>query len=139
MRDRSELVRIVRYARNLGLNPSLLTNGILCPRDLLIELCENGLSDVAFHVDLTQKRKGYATERELNAIRLEYIERARDLPLMVMFNTTIFTDNCHELSDLVRFFIDQSDVVGLASFQLQADTGRGEVRGRPDCIDRKSV
>ena len=139
MRDRSELVQIVRYARNLGLNPSLLTNGILCPRDLLIELCENGLSDVAFHVDLTQKRKGYVTERELNTIRLEYIERARGLPLMVMFNTTIFTDNYHALSDLVRFFIDQSDVVGLASFQLQADTGRGEVRGRPDCISLESA
>lgn len=139
MRDRAELVQIVRYARNLGLNPSLLTNGILCPRDLLVELCKNGLSDVAFHVDLTQKRKGFTTEKELNTIRLEYIERARGLPLMVMFNTTIFTGNYHELPDLVQFFIEKSDVVGLTSFQLQADTGRGEVRGRPDCISLESV
>ena len=139
LRDRKELVQIVRYARTLGLHPSLLTNGILCPRDLLVELSENGLSDVAFHVDLTQKRKGFSTEKELNKIRLEYIERARGLPLMVMFNTTIFTDNYHELPDLVKFFIEQADVVGLASFQLQADTGRGEVRGRPDCVSLESV
>jgi pyruvate-formate lyase-activating enzyme len=139
MRNRSELVQIVRYARTLGLHPALLTNGILCSRDLLMELCENGLSDVAFHVDLTQKRKGYQTEKELNAIRLEYIERARGLPLMVIFNTTVFTDNYHELPDLVRFFTDQSDRVSWASFQLQADTGRGEVRGRPDHISMESV
>jgi uncharacterized Fe-S cluster-containing radical SAM superfamily protein len=139
LRDRSELVQIVKYARTLGLHPSLLTNGILCPRDLLVELCENGLSDVAFHVDLTQKRKGFKTEKELNTIRLEYIERARGLPLMVMFNTTIFTDNYHELPDLVQFFIEQADVVGLTSFQLQADTSRGEVRGRPDCVSLESV
>ncbi|MZH03076.1 MAG: cell division protein FtsA [Nitrospinae bacterium] len=41
LRDRKELVQIVRYARTLGLNPSLLTNGILCSRDLLVELSEN--------------------------------------------------------------------------------------------------
>ena len=134
LRDRKELVQIVRYARTLGLNPSLLTNGILCSRDLLVELSENGLSDVAFHVDLTQKRKGFSTEKELNKIRLEYIERARGLPLMVMFNTTIFKDNYHELPDLAQFFIEHADVVGLTSFQLQADTGRGEVRGRSDCV-----
>ncbi len=139
MRERSELVQIVRYARNLGLHPALLTNGILCSRELLVELSENGLSDVAFHVDLTQKLKGYRTEMELNAIRLEYIESARGLPLMVIFNTTVFTENFHELPDLVQFFIDQSDVVGWASFQIQADTGRGEVRGRPDCINLESV
>jgi len=139
MRDRVELVQIVRYARCLGLNPSLLTNGMLCSRNLLAELCENGLSDVAFHVDMTQKRKGYSSEEELNAIRLEYIERTRGLPLMVMFNTTIFTDNFHELPGLIRFFIDQSDFVGMASFQIQADTGRGELKGRPGFVNLQSV
>ena len=58
---------------------------------------------------------------------------------MVIFNTTIFTENFHELPDLTRFFIEHPDVVGWASFQVQADTGRGEVRGRPDFIDMNSV
>lgn len=139
LRDRSELMQIVRYARNLGLHPALLTNGILCSRDLLIELCENGLSDVAFHVDLTQKRKGYHTEKELNKIRIEYMQRTQGLPLMVIFNTTIYKDNFRELPELVQFFIDHSDTVGWASFQVQADTGRGEMRGRPDSVSLESV
>lgn len=139
LRKRPELVQLVRYARRLGLHPALFTNGIACSRDLLIELSDNGLSDVAFHVDLTQHRTGYATEKDLNAVRLEYIERVRGLPLMVIFNTTVFGDNFFEVPELVRFFIDHSDVVGLASFQIQADTGRGELRGRPGGIGLQTV
>ena len=139
LRDRDELLAIVRYARNLGLQPALFTNGIKCPRDLLEDLAECGLSDVAFHVDLTQKRKGYQTEEELNAVRREYIERARGLPIMVIFNTTVFEDNFKELPKLIEFFVSQADMVGMASFQLQAETGRGELRERHECVSLESV
>jgi MoaA/NifB/PqqE/SkfB family radical SAM enzyme len=139
LRDRGELLEIVRYARNIGLQPALFTNGIKCPRDLLEELAECGLSDVAFHVDLTQKRNGYQTEEELNAVRREYIERARGLPIMVIFNTTVFEDNFHELPKLIEFFVSQADMVGMASFQLQAETGRGELRERHECVSLESV
>jgi uncharacterized radical SAM superfamily Fe-S cluster-containing enzyme len=139
LRDRKELVSIVRYAREIGLQPALFTNGIKCPRDLLVDLAEVGLSDVAYHVDLTQKRKGYNTEEELNSVRREYIERARGLPIMVIFNTTVFQDNFQELPKLIEFFISQADMVGMASFQLQADTGRGELRERHECVSLESV
>lgn len=139
LRERRELVRIVRYAREVGLNPALFTNGIRCSRDLLVELADNGLSDVAFHVDMTQERKGFRTEEELNAVRLEYIERARGLPLMVIFNTTAHRQNFREIPALARFFIHHADVVGFASFQLQADTGRGILGKRPDVISLQTV
>src|SRR5215831_1475787 len=93
LRNRRELVAIVRRARELGLPPALMTNGIKATRDLLAELAEAGLNDVAFHVDLTQQRKGFSTEKALNIIRREYIERGRGLPLNVMFNTTVFQGN----------------------------------------------
>ncbi len=139
MRKRSELVRIVRHARTLGLHPALFTNGIRCSRDLLQELADNGLSDVAFHVDRTQGRKGYRNEEELNAVRREYIERARGLPLMVIFNTTVHRDNFESIPGLVRFFIEHADVVGFASFQLQADTGRGVLKKRAQVISLDTV
>ncbi|MBI5513979.1 MAG: radical SAM protein [Deltaproteobacteria bacterium] len=128
LRKRSELVEIVRYCRSIGLLPALFTNGIKARRDLLVDLCRVGLTDVAFHVDLTQERPGYKTETDLNAIREEYIERARGLPLAVVFNTTVCRDNIHEVPDLVRFFRKHADVVGMCSFQLEADTGRGVLR-----------
>ena len=139
LRKRGELVAIVREAARLGLEPSLMTNGIKLTRDLALELKEAGLTDVAIHVDLTQERKGYATEESLNAIRLEYIERVRGLGLHVIFNTTVFDGNFAEIPALVRFFSVHADVVGLVSFQIQATTGRGVLTEKTSAITLPNV
>jgi MoaA/NifB/PqqE/SkfB family radical SAM enzyme len=139
LRPRDELVAIVRRISERGLRPSLLTNGIKASRELLAELAANGLFDVAFHVDTTQRFKKYGSEEALNAVRLEYIERARGLRIAVIFNTTVHAGNLEEIPMLARFFLAHSDVIGMASFQVQAATGRGEWRERaphvtPDAI-----
>jgi molybdenum cofactor biosynthesis enzyme MoaA len=139
MRPTEELLEIVRYVRSLKLSPALFTNGIKATRKLLTRLKEAGLADVAFHVDLTQERPGYRTEVELNEVREEYIERARGLGLAVYFNTTVHKHNFHEIPDLVRFFVRHADVVSIASFQLQADTGRGTQRKREIPINLDNV
>jgi len=125
LRRQDELIAILGRVAQRGLRPSLFTNGIKLTRSLLEALSRAGLVDVAFHVDLTQGRKGYPTEQSLNAIRLRYIELARGLPVAVMFNTTLFAGNIDELEMLGRFFISQHANVRMASFQLGADTGRG--------------
>ena len=139
LRARPELVAIVRHIRGKGMRPALFTNGIRAKRDLLAELAAAGLVDVAFHVDTTQSRKGYTSERELNAVRRAYVERARGLPLAVYFNTTVFDGNLNDIPDVVRFFVEHSDVVRLASFQLQADTGRGTEGARGPAITPDAV
>ena len=139
LRKHHELVRIVEYASNLGLHPALFTNGIAASRELLTRLAKVGLSEVAFHVDTTQRRQGYPTEASLNAVRAEYIERARGLGLMIVFNTTVHTDNFLEVPDLARFFVENADAIGLVSFQLQAETGRGEWGSRGFQVTRASV
>ncbi len=139
LRKREELVAIVRRISHRGLRPALFTNGIRAKRDLLMELVEAGLVDIAFHVDLTQGRKGYDSEVALNDVRREYIERARGLPLSVMFNTTVFDRNFDEIPELVEFFVRSCDVVRLASFQLQAETGRGTLGRRSAAITAGSV
>jgi pyruvate-formate lyase-activating enzyme len=139
LRKRKELVEIVRRIAERGLRPSLLTNGIRATRDLLGELAGAGLFDVAFHVDTTQRRKGYANEESLNAVREEYIERARGLSIAVIFNTTVHAGNLEEVPRLGRFFLRRSDVVGMASFQVQAVTGRGQWRERPPEVTPDAV
>ena len=134
LRDHDELELIVRRIVQRGMRASLFTNGILASTALLTRLRDAGLTDVAFHVDMTQERKGYASETELNAIRLDYIARARGLGLSVFFNTTVYDTNVADVPMLVRFFAEQSDVVRLASFQMQADTGRGLLGARPDAL-----
>jgi hypothetical protein len=49
LRRRNELVAIVRWVRERGMRPALFTNGIKATRDLLAELRDNSLVDVAFH------------------------------------------------------------------------------------------
>lgn len=139
LRKREELVAIVKRIRMKGLRPTLMTNGIKATRSLMTELREAGLNDVAIHVDLTQERKGYSTEVELNEVREKYIERLRGLGLQVIFNTTVHKENFAEIPDLIRFFKKHADVVGMASFQLQADTGRGLLRKRVDQINLDTV
>ncbi|HEU5295901.1 MAG TPA: radical SAM protein, partial [Burkholderiaceae bacterium] len=139
LRRRDELVTIVRRLSERGLRASLFTNGIRATRALLQELAAAGLCDVAFHVDTTQQRAGYASEAELNALRREYIERARGLPISVFFNTTVHAGNLDEVSALAAFFVAHADVVRLASFQLQADTGRGVLGARDAAIANESV
>ncbi|HKF42662.1 MAG TPA: radical SAM protein [Thermoanaerobaculia bacterium] len=139
LRRREELVAIVRRAAEAGLRPALMTNGIRATRDLLAELAEAGLFDVAFHVDTTQRRNRYPTEEALNAVRREYIERARGLKLAVVFNTTVHAGNLEEIPELVRFFLANSDTVGMASFQVQASTGRGQWRERSPHVHADAV
>jgi pyruvate-formate lyase-activating enzyme len=134
LRRREELVAIVQRIAALGMRPTLMTNGIRATRTLLAELAAAGLFDVAFHVDDTQQRKGYADELALNALRQDYIERARGLGIAVMFNTTVHLGNFSQVPALARFFVEHADVVHLASFQLQADTGRGIAGTRPVLI-----
>jgi hypothetical protein len=139
LRKREELVEIVRYVASIGLNPALFTNGIKATRDLLAELREVGLVDVAFHVDVTQERKGYTSELAMNEIREEYLERARGLGLATIFNTTVCDQNLDEIPELVRFFVKHAgdSGLGMCSFQLQADTGRGVLSKRGHALTRQ--
>ncbi len=139
LRPRHELVEIVRYAASIGLYPALFTNGIRASRQMLTELADVGLVDVAFHVDLTQERKGYTSEIQLNEVREKYLERARGLGIAVIFNTTVFQGNIAEVPELVRFFVRHAGELGMASFQMQADTGRGYLRKREDMITKQRI
>lgn len=143
LRKHTELIEIVRYANQLGLYTALFTNGIAASRKLLIKLADAGLRDIAFHVDTTQRRKidgrEVEDEIELHGIREEYIERTKGLDLMVIFNTTVHKGNFKQLPSLVSFFRKHAKSVGLVSFQLQADTGRGEWRERDIIINQQTV
>lgn len=139
LRRREELIAIVQRISRKNMRPALMTNGIRAKRDLLTELADAGLVDVVFHVDMTQKRRGYDCERALNELRREYIERTRGLPLSVMFNTTVFDGNFAEIPEIVRFFVCNCDVVRLASFQPQAEIGRGACGQRDVTITPQSL
>ncbi|MEM8548361.1 MAG: radical SAM protein [Pseudomonadota bacterium] len=139
LRTPEDLEAIVVQIRKLGLRSCLMTNGIRATRSLLSRLADAGLDDVAFHVDLTQQRRGYVTEASLNELRERYIRRAKALGLRVLFNTTVHDNNLEELPALARFFRDHASDVSFASFQMQADTGRGTLGVRGVGLTRERV
>jgi pyruvate-formate lyase-activating enzyme len=139
LRSRTELLRVVRRVREAGMRPTLMTNGILATRELLAELAAAGLEDVAFHVDTTQQRKHCRSESDLNEIRRKYLGAARGLPISVMFNTTVHDGNFEEIPEVVRFFRANAGWVRTASFQLQAETGRGVQGKRSALVTIESV
>lgn len=132
LRKAEDLEALCRRIRSAGLRSCLMTNGIRASRALLARLAAAGLDDVAFHVDLTQERPGYATEAALHEVRRACLDRARGLGLRVLFDTTVFDGNLRELPEIARFFRDHAGEVALASFQMQAETGRGVAGARGD-------
>src|SRR5262249_56978944 len=74
LRQRGELMEIVRRIRARGMRPTLFTNGIRATRDLLQALAEAGLVDVAFHLDMTHGRRGFASEAPLKSLRPGFIQ-----------------------------------------------------------------
>jgi tetraether lipid synthase len=139
LRQRDELISIIRYIKQKNMRSTLMTNGIRATRSLLTELADAGLTDVAFHVDTTQEIKGTTDEKSLNERRIKYINNAKGLGLSLMFNTTIHKYNFHEIIDLVSFFKLHADSVRTVSFQLQADTGRGVAAKRDVIITPDTV
>ncbi|MEM7568579.1 MAG: radical SAM protein [Pseudomonadota bacterium] len=139
LRAPDELEQIVARVAAKNMRAALFTNGIKATRALLTRLKKAGLKDVAFHVDMTQERKGYASETALNALREDYIARADGLGLHILFNTTVFAGNVADVPMLARFFAQRAHQVHLASFQMQADTGRGVLRERPGSITQRGI
>jgi len=139
VRKIEDLEALCRYIRKQGLRSCLMTNGIRAKRSMIERLARSGLDDIAFHVDLTQQRKGYATEVSLNSVRLDYVQRAQKLGLRILFNTTLFEGNIRELPALARFFRKHAESIDLISFQMQADTGRGVLRERDSVVTRETV
>lgn len=139
LRRPADLVALVEHLRLRALRPKLMTNGIKASRTLLATLAAAGLRDMAFHVGTTQNRPGFSTEAALNAVREDYLLRTRGPPLTVFFNTTVHDGNFDEIPELVRFFVTHSDTVRVASFRLQAETGRGVAGRRSTEISRDSV
>ncbi len=130
LRSIDDLDAICREIRRLNMRSCLMTNGIKATRQFLERLAAAGLDDVAFHVDLTQERKGFDSEDALNEVRKTYIERARGLGLRILFNTTVYERNLSEIPKLCQFFRSQARYLTLVSFQMQAETGRGTAAKR---------
>ncbi|MBM4269487.1 MAG: radical SAM protein [Deltaproteobacteria bacterium] len=136
-----ELVELIRYAREIGLVPMLMTHGDAFRRrpGLLESLLERGgLGEASIHIDSTQRgRLGAAyknarCEVELHPLRDEFAEmiraarRATGRTLDVASTVTVTRENLGEVADVVLWHRRNADAFKMVSFQPVARVGRTE-------------
>jgi 7,8-dihydro-6-hydroxymethylpterin dimethyltransferase len=140
LRPENELLELLKYAKELGLVPMLMTHGDSFRRKpgLLERLMEAGLTEVSIHVDTDMRgRKGDAYKRatreaELNPLREEFAELIREakrktgLKIAVATTMTITEHNLVGVPDVIRWLTNNTDVFKMISFQPIAQVGRTE-------------
>ena len=138
LRDESELIEIIAYARRIGLVPMLMSHGETFRRrpGLLERLMEKGgLTEVCIHIDTTQRgrRDAYRaaqTEADLDGLRTEFaqlIRRARTRTgrrLEVASTVTVTQHNLNGVPGIIRWFLANADAFKMVSFQPLAEVGR---------------
>lgn len=135
-----DLVAIIRYARQIGLIPMVMSHGdtFRRRRGLLERLMvEGGLTEVSFHIDTTQRgRHGYrasAEESALTPLREECAAMIREarrttgLPLRAATTLTVTRDNLPGIAAVVEWCLRNRDAFGMLSFQPVAQVGRTDV------------
>ena len=134
---KEQLGRIVAYARGIGLQPMVMTNGerFLEEPDYLPSLIRDyGLQKVAIHIDTTQAgRKGMpktATETDIQPIRDRFaalVRKARSRTgkrLDAAQTITVTEKNLEEIGLVMRWVLANADAFRIVSFQPTAQVGR---------------
>ncbi|MGZ4777914.1 MAG: radical SAM protein [Thermoanaerobaculia bacterium] len=137
LRPAEELVRILSYARSIGVVPMVMTHGDnLRKQPGLLErlMTEGFLTEVSIHVDITQRgRAGHRSpksELELMPLRDEFAAMIRNAKrttgkrIRAAMTMTITQDNLPQVADVVRWMIANRDAFSLISFQPMAHVGR---------------
>lgn len=141
LRPADELVELIRFAREIGLVPMLMSHGdgLRQRPEMLNRLIrEGGLSEISIHIDTTQRGrlgqayKRAASERELMPLRDEFAElirRARrdtGRRLEAATTVTITRNNLSQVPDIMRWLSRNADAFKMISFHPLAQVGRTE-------------
>ncbi|MGQ9542784.1 MAG: tetraether lipid synthase Tes [Candidatus Bathyarchaeia archaeon] len=133
---RDDLPRLIRSAKDQGFrHVEVNTNGVRLARDLdyFRRLIDAGMDTVYLQFDglddgIYMKTRGLP----LHNIKMRVIENARKIGLesIVLVVTLVRGVNDHQIGDIVKFALDNSDVVRCMNVQPVSITGRIESKER---------
>jgi hypothetical protein len=113
-----EIVDIVRCIAGAGMQPIIITNGVLLTVERLRELKDAGLVGITIHIDSTQNRPGWTgkSEVQLNDLRAQYADMVAEVGgICLYFNLTIREQSLPQLPAVVAWARARIDRVhGLA-------------------------
>lgn len=138
---KDELGKIVAYAKEIGLDPMVMTNGqrLLQVPDYLSTLVgQYGLEKIGLHIDTTQKGRpdmpqGLA-ERDIHPLRDRFARLLKDVrkktgkSLHAGHTVTVTGQNFDDIPDVVRWVLDNVDSFRIISFLPVAQVGRTQDR-----------
>ncbi len=138
LRSEAEVIELIRYAREIGLVPMLMTHGeTFRRRPGLLErlMIEGGLTEISIHIDITQRgrrdRFAFAkSEADLDPLRAEFaamIRAARKVTgrrLEAASTVTVTRENLADVPGIVRCLLAHADAFKMVSFQPLAEVGR---------------
>jgi pyruvate-formate lyase-activating enzyme len=113
-----QIAEIIQFITDNGMKSLILTNGYALDEKLLLQLKKAGLTGLSFHIDTTQTRPEFKKikpehETDLNNIRLQAARRLKKISgYYAHFGITVTRKNLHEVPELLKWAIDNMDVVG---------------------------
>ncbi len=113
-----EIIDIIGFITDNGMKSLILTNGYALNEELLLKLKKAGLTGLSFHIDRTQNRPEFKKikpehETDLNDLRLKCAKMIKKIGgYYAHFGITVTRKNLHEVPDLLKWAIDNMDVVG---------------------------
>lgn len=117
------LNELVKYIFLHGLKIKIYTNGILLDKSRLIELKKLGVTEFVIHIDKSQRRKGYSSEKDLNKLRENFCKLFREVKKINLgFIMPIYDKNFEEMEDVLNFYKKNYDVINLIVFTCYNDT-----------------
>lgn len=149
-----ELGEIVAYARQIGLDPMVMSHGdtwMKDPESLRRLVADYGLEKISVHIDSTQRgrssHKRGASEEELHAVRDQFADLVRRIRrqtgrnLRAAHTVTVTPDNLESVPGIVDWALDNADAFRMISFQPVAEIGRTRDRriGDDEEVDMLAV
>lgn len=113
-----QLADIVQFITDNKMKSLVLTNGYAMTEEMLLRLKKAGLTGLSFHIDSTQIRPEFQKikpehEVELNELRLKCARMLKKVSgYYAHFGITVSRKNLDEVPDIIRWAIDNMDVVG---------------------------
>jgi uncharacterized radical SAM superfamily Fe-S cluster-containing enzyme len=130
---RADLPKIVKLGRELGFwGVEINTNGVVIARDpdYLRQLVEAGCTGIYLQFD-GLSREVYRTIRgaDLLTVKLAAVKNCRAAGIQVVLAMTIVSGvNDHEIGDVIRYALDNADIIAGVALQPAFTSGRFEAQ-----------
>jgi len=101
-----QIMEVVSFAKEQGIKPIMLTNGLKLDRQTVVELKKAGLAGFTIHIDSNQGRPEWRDKNEVetNELRQHFADTIYDVGGMyVIFNSTVYPSTVKHIPEMVRW------------------------------------